>query len=72
MKPGPPCEADSRLTIQQIPRLLRNLNAPYGVQKNPPLDPNFSQLNPIHTLVITQVTPWSRVMGHYPEPVESI
>jgi len=44
-----PWEADCRSASQEIPHLLRDQIIQCGVWKSPPLAPNLSQINPVHT-----------------------
>jgi len=49
MKQSPSSEANSHSTSQEIHHLLWNAKVHYCAQSNPPLVPNLSQINPIHT-----------------------
>jgi len=47
-----PWEADSHSASQKIRQLLWNTKIRYRVHRNTPLDPNLSQLNPVHSLTL--------------------
>jgi hypothetical protein len=52
MEQNPSYEANSRLDCQEISRLFRSPKFNFRVQECMSLDPNHSQLNPVHILFL--------------------
>jgi hypothetical protein len=48
---SPSSEDNSYSTCQKIPRLLHILNIHYHIHEKLQMDPNLSQMNPVHILL---------------------